>query len=204
MLALVLRVVGSVLVAVATWFLARYLFVWINHGLFTVLQPKIELVNADGVPGLVLVRLTVENRSKVYAKIKEGRSRLQILEYHPLQMATPSALSEWVPFYKWRQKKAAMKPIQWRDSVPVMTSTTHIEPGESIRVELLYRASQPGVAIHCGLQVRTVPIMAKLYRNKKGRVRRFSQRCLHNPTTRFTTTAWVLVKSEAGAKNVAA
>jgi hypothetical protein len=190
-----------------------FLFGWVKHGLFPVLQVKIDLIEqTTKAPGLLLVRLAVENSSAVNARLKKGRARLQILEYNTLQMEEHSRLNEWVPFYRLSKESGLTRtkkndiavppkknsweiPTHWRNSTPVMTSTTDIEPGESIRIEILYKAT-PGAAVHCGLQVKTIPIMAVLYRNKRRWVRTCAKRLLRNPTSRFTATAWVVTQGE--------
>jgi len=194
-----LQLAQLVLTAVGLFAGALYLIL-IKHGLFPALQLRIEAASAE--KSALVIRLTAENRSAVAARLKKGRSRRQILEYDISQMEESSTLEEWVPFYRWRQNNKAMEPIQWKDSARVMTSTICVEPGEVIRIELLHRIPNlPSVAIHCGFQVRTVPILAWLYFNKRRRVRRLAKRFLWNPTDRFTTTAWILVPTPSSQRS---
>jgi hypothetical protein len=163
---------------VATLFSVVVAFVWLNHGLYPVLKLKIEL--AEEHQGLLFIRLEVENKSKVHAKVHTGTARLQIIELDASQMKDPSLLSDWVPFDDGPRGE---KPIA------VMTSTEYVEPSESITVERLHRLSAATVAVHCGFQVLT----------KTKKIIFF-----HNPTDRFTTTAWVLTISGRAAVGEAA
>jgi hypothetical protein len=167
---------------------AAFLFVRIKHGLFPVLQLKIELSeladDASGKPRMILIRLIAENKSDVYAKLRRGQSRLQILEHQATLLDETHALSEWVPFAEDRINEGE-PPKQWAEPLQVVRTTDYIEAGESIRVDFLYRPSAPGVAVHCGFQVLTEPRKIPF---------------LHDPTDSFTTTAWILTQiARAGA-----
>lgn len=153
-------------------------FIWLNHGVYPVLKLRIEL--DERMPGLLFVGLEVENKSKVAAELAPDstmKARLRIVELDGSQIEQLSApLSEWVTFDE--------------NSIPVLTSTLFIEPGESIRIERLHPLSRTAAAVHCGFQMRTV-------------TKRIPG--LHDPTGSFTTTAWKLLSSsERASKSMAA
>jgi hypothetical protein len=145
---------------------------------------------------------TAENKSKVHIKLdrKKG-SWLQILSYDASQMDSIGTFSEWVPFREDRIDKDGPKP---RSGFPrprqVMKTTENIEPGESIRIELLHRPLPPrgSLAISCGLQVHTVPLKDELEQDGHillAAIARRLDELTHNPTDRFTTTAWLLLSA---------
>ena len=149
----------------------------VYHGLLPVLGLKIEL--AEKLPGVLLVRLEAENKSRVAAKVKV--SRLQFVEYDIRRMEPRSELSEWVAFSE-DKILGTERPVLWREPRPVMTTTNYIKAGQVVTVEILYRPSAD-VAVHCGFQVQI----------KSGIAARFTG----HPAS-FTTTAWWLPSQKPG------
>jgi len=144
---------------------AAVLFIRFNHGLYPVLKPRIEL--RENPLGLLVVRLEIENQSRVHAKLEEkvNKARVRIIELDSVQL-------------NQHQTRSSESISFDEDSIPVLTSTQFLEPQETIRVELLHRLSKASVVVHCGFQVQT--------KSKKilG---------VHNPTNSFTTTSWMVL-----------
>ncbi|HWY20972.1 MAG TPA: hypothetical protein VNX26_07095 [Candidatus Acidoferrum sp.] len=180
-------------------------FVWFNHELFPVLYLKIEMAESKEMPGTIHIRLAAENRSKVHIKLNRSQgSWLQILSYETSQMETLPTFSEWVPFSEDRMEKDGPQP---RNGFPkprqVMKTTEYIEPGESIRIELLHRPlpSRQGIAVACGFQVHTMRLKDELEQSGHPVLAAMAKKLdelTHNPTDRFTTTAWLLMSPPIG------
>ncbi|MFZ1011627.1 MAG: hypothetical protein WAN65_32625 [Candidatus Sulfotelmatobacter sp.] len=182
------------------------LFVWFNHELFPVLRLKIEMAESKEMPGTVHIRLVAENTSKVHIKLdRKLGSWLQILSYETAQMESVPTFSEWVPFSQDLMEKDGPEP---RNGFPkprqIMKTTEYIEPGESIQIELLHRPllSRQGIAVACGFQVHTMHLKDELEEDGHpvlAAIARKLDELTHNPTNRFTTTAWLLMSPQVDA-----
>jgi hypothetical protein len=117
------------------------LFVWLNHGLYPVLNLRIKLQEKS--PGLLWIRLEAENKSKVHAELRhdELRALLKLTELDGSQVKQLSAsLSKKVAFDE--------------NSIPILSTTKCIEPSEIITIELLHPLSGTTFAVSCGFTVR--------------------------------------------------
>lgn len=101
---------------------------------------------SDDTHQFLIIRLEVENRSRV--RILRPSGRFQILEY---ALDTNHALSHFVPFTKERSEQEP--PLEWREPALMFESTRRIYPGEMIVAERLHPCPQSEVAIKLGLQI---------------------------------------------------
>lgn len=156
------------------------LFVWFFRGFMPVLRLRIVSRCVDQKTGRFVIGLEVENKSRI--AVRKKKARIQILEHGP---DIPELMSEWVPFAKERLRTNE-PPLRWREPEEVLSSTTKIEPGESIYVELLYTSSPPSIAIHCAFQ----------FQIELNLVASAAYKCGYRVSETWTTTAWITRKQE--------
>jgi hypothetical protein len=112
--------------------------------------PKIDLRIisewSDKKRDKLILRLEVENKSKVRASIKS--IQLQILEYNQEQVM----LSEWVPFSQ-KSICANEHPLKWKDPETICETSKRIYPNETIKVERMYTFPENKIW-HVGLQLQ--------------------------------------------------
>jgi hypothetical protein len=151
-------------------FFAGVFSVW----LFRVTAPVLSL----GVEGqwvgeradVLLLRLTIENRSRVVSTL--GECRVQVLEHQYQAM-----LSEWVPFEE-ATVKPAEAPAKWVAPHRVENPPEHVYPGEKVTIELL-RSLPNTQLVHVGFQISQ-------------RLGRWRLRLAGQPIMfRNTATAWI-------------
>jgi hypothetical protein len=114
------------------------------------LTPKIDLRIipewGDKKGHKLILRLEIENKSKVRANIKS--IQLQILEYNQEQ----EMLSEWVPFSQCSIRKNE-HPLQWKEPETICQTSKRIYPNEIIKIERLYTFTENKIW-HVGLQLQ--------------------------------------------------
>jgi hypothetical protein len=145
----------TILAIIIGGFVAIYFFVQ--------LTPKIDLRIIpewlDKHERKLVVRFEIENKSQVRINVKriidnhQNESlmiRLQILEYVKDNILT---LSEWVPF-SHDSIRVNENPIEWRDPENICQTTSHIYPGEVVKVDRLYTFPDDRIW-HIGFQLQT-------------------------------------------------
>ena len=139
-----------------------------------VVEPRLILRWADMTSGVLIVKVEVHNKSKVYVTLQ--KCELQIFE----RDIPPSGyISEFVPFEKGDPRTDPPIPEQeWHAPVRILGTTLTIEPGEIITVERAYHCQTERPIIHCAIQVH-----AKVTCRLKLANLRFK------PTERWTATA---------------
>jgi hypothetical protein len=183
---------------------AAVVYALVNHELFPVLQLIIEMKESEEMPGTIHLKLTAENKSKVHIKVNQEKGVwLQILTYEVSQMEKIRTFSNWVPFKEASIKPGGPKPRgEFPDPMRIMETTTNIEAGECIRIEFLHRPLPPrrDLAIACGFQVNAIPIKDELRQDGHillAEIAEKLEKFTHNPTDRFTTTAWLLMSGSS-------
>ena len=164
----------SFLVDIIITFIAVFAAIWFFRALWMVVEPRLILRWADITSGVLIVRVEVHNKSKVYVTLQ--KCELQILE----RDIPPSGyISEFIPFEKGDPRTDPPIPEQeWHVPVRILATTSTIEPGETIEVERAYRCQTERPIIHCAIQVH-----AKV----TWRLKLANLRC--KPTERWTATA---------------
>jgi hypothetical protein len=117
------------------------------------LRPDVTIVERDHERGLVVLRLTVENVSRVLVHQVADGCRLQVVARPLLPGAT---YEEFVPLTedRWREEGAALHLGQWREPRSILRTTSHWYPGDRISVDHLVRFPVPDSCLHVALQVR--------------------------------------------------
>jgi hypothetical protein len=162
------------------------LFVWIYRGLVPVLHIRLKLEWSDKPDEVVLVRVEVENTSRVAAKIKPNKitegapdwwgARLRLVEHDISQIERMKIQGGWVAFDEIPLEENRLPLNQIRP----MPTTEYINAGEVVTLEYVYRPSG-AVAVECGCQVKV----------KLSPVARFAhQRFWRDGNITFTTTAF--------------
>ena len=119
--------------------------------IFVQFAPKLKLRIlphwVDKSKGLLLLRLEVENHSRI--RVKKDKILLQILEH---EFSAQGYLSEWVPFTN-EAIKTEEQPKEWHEPIEIFQSTIYINPEEILSVERLHHCPQNTI-LHIGIQAK--------------------------------------------------
>lgn len=141
---LIQLLVAALAVGIAAWFYLDFA---------PRLRPDIKVAERDEERGLVVLRLTVENVSRVLVhQVAEG-CRLQVVA-RPL--APGAAYDEFVPLTetRWREEGEEVHLGPWRAPRSILRTTAHWYPGDRISVDHLVAFPSPDSCLHVALQVR--------------------------------------------------
>lgn len=109
-----------------------------------ILLPSVEASPVAGDPGSVILTLRVANVGKTTVRIR--RAQLQVLEHATSDI---TKLSEWVPFCRGMVREP---PVEWREPMCVLDTTSRIDPGGSVEVDILCHC-RTDCYVHVGLQI---------------------------------------------------
>ena len=130
---------------------AMLLGAWLAVFVYVQFAPKLQLRIlprwVDETKGLLILKLEVENNSRI--RVPKQKIQLQILEH---EVPAHGCLSEWVPF----DEEAVLlqeKPKEWHDPIEIFQSTEYLNPGETVSVERLCHCPQDSI-LHVGLQAK--------------------------------------------------
>lgn len=117
------------------------------------LRPTIEVASRDHEHGLVVLRLSVENVSRVLVHNVRGGCRLQVVA-RPLAPGTN--YTDFVPFSEEKWDEDANAQVgSWAEPAGMLNSTRHWYPGDRITVDhLVAFPDVPAACLHVALQVR--------------------------------------------------
>ncbi len=117
------------------------------------LRPDIAVAERDSDRGLVVLRLTVENVSRVLVHQVPDGCRLQVVA-RPLHPG--ASYDEFVPLSeeKWDEEGADSHLGEWRAPQPILRSTAHWYPGDRISVDHLVAFPSTDSCLQVALQVR--------------------------------------------------
>lgn len=131
--------------------LAVFVGVFISLNFSPVIALRIIPTWADKTNGILLIKTEVENISKVIAIVKKEGIRFQMLK----QRTDLGDINEWVAFNKDDEKDMIPKPIDWKESKVINTSTNHLYPGDIVKAERIYKVDiKPNEVLHLGLQFK--------------------------------------------------
>ena len=177
-----LSVVADILTIIALIIGATFgVFVSVQYAPFVKLRIIPKWMGEGNDSDRVILRLEIENVSRV--RINNQHIYLQVLEYK-LPDNPSVVISEWVPFVEGRYQKPGLKeppevPVEWKEPVPILTTTETIYPGETLVIERSYGFSKNSF-LKVGLQLKAAPANLK-----------FVQRIIEklNWANQWTTTA---------------
>lgn len=116
---------------------------------------------ANQKEGVLLIKIDATNVSKV--KCNKNKVLFQVLEYN----CNFESLSEWVAFSEDRILESE-RPVLWNPPVDILESTEFWYPGDSVKVERLYKC-KIGRVYKIGVQLKAdIPLLgrvSKVFRN---------------------------------------
>ena len=116
------------------------------------IEPRILPQWIEGKTDLCILKITIENKSKVRIKLNRDNPNKDAVLLQVLECSSTESLSEWVSFTEeaWRKQKDAK---EWREPNKICETTEYSYPGEVVSVERLIK-SNPNSVLHIGLQVK--------------------------------------------------
>ncbi len=135
-------------------FLAFWIALFVYLNLAPIVVPRISTSWVDKKRGVLLVKLEVENISKVIVFKKDKGIRFQMLK-----QKIGKEINEWVAFEKEYETRMIPQPLydgDWPSDREVNSSTPHLYPGESVRTELIFiQELQADEILHLALQFKS-------------------------------------------------
>lgn len=152
------------------------------------LRPAIAVAGRDEERGLVVLRLTIENASRVLVHNVHEGCRVQVIA-RPLREHTE--YHDFVPLTqdKWTAEGDDVHLGVWQEPRQILATTRHWYPGDRITVDHLVAFPSPSSCLHVALQVRgRLPWYVRvLLGSRAGRDGRRQPR-----VESWTTTAFIL------------
>jgi hypothetical protein len=139
----------TTIVSVLAAVLAPLLAIFIFQQFSPIAQIRIIPRWIDQSGGKFVLRIEIENKSKV--RIRQKTASLQILSY---SLTDRKRLSEWVPFSKNRVIEGE-EPLEWKEPESIFRSTVHLYPSEVIVVERLEQIENSEHFLHVGGQYKS-------------------------------------------------
>ncbi|MEN9865780.1 MAG: hypothetical protein RL748_1370 [Pseudomonadota bacterium] len=129
--------------------LAPFLAIFVFQQFSPVAQIRILTRWIDQENGKLVLRIEIENKSKV--RIRQKVAMLQVLRY---SLTDRRHLSEWVPFSQERVIEGE-EPLEWNEPKKIFASTVHLYPGEVVVIERLEQIENPDHFLHVGIQYKS-------------------------------------------------
>jgi hypothetical protein len=168
--------------------------VFLLHQLTALLNIKISARDIEGSNGLFIVRVDIENASRVRVKLQSARLQVLLYTVTPPSSSDQRALpvvGDWLPFSA--QAYSAMdpeqRPLTWSEPVSILGTTHKIDPKEVKTVERVY-SCPAGYIAQIGVQAKIkLHLYERLYARSRAATDQWTQIVLHTPSNKSAKAA---------------